>query len=591
MSFSFWGYGSLLNIALGSRDSDDELSTAPVFGLGIFCQLAVMIGTGGHYNLVGMGGLVFVGIALAFLQWKRQTRVVKISDFPKKWLSAGLLFLVFPALFFLCRFVNTSVPQQHSDPLYYHVLAPWHWAEMGRITLESIHPSYAQATLWEVVYGIPAIVFQAAPISDLTRRLMTQVSSQWLHFFGGQIASFAIAAQILFDAIQKSGLCNRDKKHQKLKCIFWGWLAISFAAMEWTGTLAKNDYILLVFLLAALHEVLKGSLRSLVLAGFYVGCAYSSKVFAIWSALAFLVFIPVRRWPLIILPALIAILPVAIRNGLSSGNPFFPVLDVQLGPGWTSQSWRIASETFAGPPQASWAMLQWFWARPLAGGVARFSIVAMVVVSAILLRRRQFQTAFKILAFFLIQATLALLILKPDADGRYAVPFLIMTFLLVLREILPDLPRWGIVFILLGFTVRIPVESLVKVPRDYWFSSSSKYLQQFHPLQPMIEWLHANTNPKDKIYFHYDKALFYFSRDFECISEMASWEREMNASTNLSAYLSVLEERGFRYLVLPMNPDGVPAMGHYSKELFAKIGEASFKNNQSVVFDLKRIYK
>lgn len=208
-------------------------SRAQRFNLGAV-ETVVVFGVVAHLFLIFgvLGGYNFLGLATisAFMLWGlRYTRVPKINI--KDLLSICSLWIIFPSLYFLARFVSITTPHQHSDPLYYHVFAPKFWADSGRIFLEATHPSFSQATLWETLYGVPSVFLKNA--SPLFRNITTLLAAQSLHFWIGQFLTVWIGAHVI------SKLRANEMKVDA-RDFFFSWLACVAPFLNGRAALQKQ---------------------------------------------------------------------------------------------------------------------------------------------------------------------------------------------------------------------------------------------------------------------------------------------------------------------------------------------------------------
>ncbi|MBI3542658.1 MAG: hypothetical protein HY075_05220 [Deltaproteobacteria bacterium] len=584
VSAAVFGFAAL------ARGLFPEARSPEALGLGIFTSVLLVTGIAGAYNVLFQSALVFGGLAFLALSpeyWRGRLKDLR-RHLPR---GRDWLWLGFPAVYFVTRFFSCGLPQQHSDPLYYHLSAPQLWAELGRITITPEHPSFAQAALWETLYGIPQLWFGTRGASA---HVITQLYGQWMHMFWGQGGTLLLAALLL------ARLAPPLERLPGLT-VFVAWLCTTQPVFEWLGCLAKNDYVLCVFVLGAVLEALD---ERWWLAGFFIGLAYSTKVLAAWAALALVVFIPPRRWPRYVAGAALSAAPFLLRNLIATRNPLFPNLDDVLGPHWVSSWWMNHNATFGGGPRFDPRMFRWLSeqmfmkALPkllLGAGAAAFAVEAWRRHSgksretklAGLHRRRW-------LVFLGIQFVLAFTMLRPLADGRYgnyvAILMTVFASACVLREAARDRRVWRYgapVLLALGALVNSPVDVLWKIPRDYWFEPAVHYVEQFHPCYDVQRWIQINVPPKDQVLFFAEKEQFYLDRDWETVSEMKKWDELLTPIKTADELFEVLRGRGYRYAHFSPQAGGYPGVIRpYWNTLVAREREAVYRSPTSLVFKI-----
>lgn len=556
--------------------------TSLVLGLGLYTTSILVTGTWGGYRAIVQTLLVLIGIVSAWT-YKRYLRFLLPDERPRK---ADIIWLVLPVVYALTRFFSCGLPQQHSDPLYYHLSAPKQWVELGRIALLEAHPSYSQAALWETLYGLPQIWLGPYGTNN---HIITQIYGQWMHMIWGQLGCFFLAASILVELAPalrtRRGLAG-----------FIAWLCISQPAFEWLGCLAKNDYVLCLFILAG---VLESFDKRWFLSGLLFGCAYSTKVLAAWAILAFFALVPIGQWWKYGVGVGLASIAFLIRNFLYTHNPLFPNLDQFIGPHWVSTLWVNHNLSFGGGPQINFEMLHWLSRQMLekalpkilfaVGGAALgYEIGAKKVPSGIAWPRW--------VAFLGIQFVLALSMLRPAADGRYGNFIAILTALFLMSAFmrlafeLPLKARLAAapVLLALGLLVNSPVDQLFKIPRDYLFAPAVRYVEQFHPMFSMQEWVMKELSPFEKVLYTAEKQQFYLDRPFETVSEMKKWEDILSPLKSRAELFLKLKELGFRYVHFSPQAGGYPpVLRPYWSEILAVEGRAMFKTPTSLIFDLQ----
>ena len=625
ISISMAGYGTL---TLGWAR---HWLTALALGIGIYTHLVLFTGLIGFYSLAPQLILALMGWAL-FVRFLIQGDGTAIRNTlsklcPQKPQKIDALWLVLPGLYFLARFFSCGLPQQHSDPLYYHLAAPKFWATQGRIILSEQHPSFSQSTLWEVLYGLSQIFLVGDPTQ---KNITTQLVGQWLHLFWGHIASVALAAQLLKDFV-----CKSAKSLPVSLYIFIAWICLSIPSLEWTSSLAKNDYLVLAFILAALVEIgsdtnahsghnmtRKGQYFR---AGLFLGLAYSIKLFALWTAVAFIILLPLETigvlavsstWGVLLTYGAGFIAGIALivgRNLYFTGNPLFPGLSHVFGPNWVSNAWNTANASFIGPPRIDWQMLRWIsehmferdFSKVLLGlGTLTYSVRCF-------LERRLFYK--KEFLFLIIQTFILLLLLRHDANGRYSasvvsILFLILAanaLLLILRQsqVLSDHTHGFfskayfrkpsllcLPLLMLGLGTNIPLDVLVKLPRDYLFAPSTKYLERFHYEYSIVAWLNQNLSAADRFISLNEKIFYYLNHEYEAVLEMRFWERILSEQYTLTQTLDTLKAMGYRYAHLSRESSGYLKIPDYQTLLMTYKNRAAYSTDNAIIFDLTKPY-
>ncbi|MEW6058129.1 MAG: hypothetical protein AB1540_16100 [Bdellovibrionota bacterium] len=587
ISASIFGYGLLIS----GKKGLDLLKMC--LGLGIALNLFLLTGIGGGYNRIIQGTLVLAGLA-ALWGMRQQRWWRKLPRFTGR----DRLWLILPAVYFLTRFFSAGLPQQHSDPLYYHLSAPKLWADLGQIRLTPEHPSYAQSTLWETVYGYPHLWLGTLG-PDV--HVIVQIFAQWMHMFWGQLFSVLLGAAVLTRFLPQA-------RTRPGLCIFVAWLCATLPSWEWLGTLAKNDYVLLSFVLAGVLALLE---KRVFLGGLFLGLAYQTKVIAAWPLIAgvflFVDFGRVPRTlqrslrfvPLYLAGAFIGLLPILIRNLVFTGNPFFPMFDEKIGPHWISSWWVGHNQSFGGAVAWDPQMFSWFWFKTLEKFLAKFLFVTAVigVVLHSFREKRLFRPGY--LIFIAVQLLLAFLMLRPAADGRYAHFAVVICLLYGLSALLSEvfrrdaLMRWGWPgMVSLGLFINSPVDILFKVPRDYWFKAATKYVEQFHPVYDVQVWISKNIPRDQKILFTCEKQMYYLDREFETVVEMKKWESLLTPISNPRELFALAGSLGYKYLHICPQTGGYPiALRPYWNELLAMKDKALYRSPTSMLWKVDAIVK
>jgi hypothetical protein len=282
-----------------------------------------------------------------------------------------------------------------------------------------------------------------------------------------------------------------------------------------------------------------------------------------WTAVPLILLVPVRSWWLYVGGGILGVLPNLVRSVIYTGNPVFPALDGLLGPGWLSDGWNQANATLVGAPTYS-GMHLWFWEKLIHRSSSRALFLSSVIALVAANVSSQSSKFRRELGFIFLQFVIALSVLKPVADARYAVPILAMLFCLGVASVFEVWPRFwqktaptarkrlkfaSLGFLLIGLTVNIPLDALVKVPRDYLFKPRDRYLKAFHPLYSLHEAVNAAIPSGERVFFLSDKVNYYLNHDFESFSEMGRWERVLKRSNDAQGLVNEFKRAGYRYLV------------------------------------------
>lgn len=573
--------GILGYAALAARSVPSVSSIA--LGLVAITALSMFTGIAGLYLALPQTLIVAAGWVLLFRYGKDLLNLLPKQRFTK----VDAIAVALPALYVFVRFVANSLPHQHSDPLYYHLLAPKFWAEAGQVRITESNPSFSQATLWELVFGWPQLWLTKLGVPFFERNVTTQIAGQWLHLFWGQIASILAGVAILNRVLKGVNLGVGPK-------IFIAWLCVCTASIEWTGSIAKNDYIFCLFLLTALVEAYD---RRFALTGVLMGAAFATKYFAFWTGIAFLALIPPRYWTHFLAGGLAGCLPLLARNFVFTGNPLFPALDGAIGPYWISDTWNTANKAFVGAPSLTELpkmipiILSRLYPKPLPVILTALGALGAVTVKL----KRKGVGLRRELAFVGIQFAIAGLILKSTADGRYTAPILIYFTLLSVPLLFKAWPRitskpaYLAPWLALGLMINIPLDVLVKVPSKYLFNEPAKYVEQFHVHHRLHSWINQNI-PKDKrLHFYDEKLNYYLDKQFDTASEMKRWEQIYDQADSPRALLKAVRNLGYDYLHFYLDFGWQPAISELKKNLGDYRHAVVYKQANSVILDLSKL--
>lgn len=580
-------------------------------GAGAFLSLSILIGIAHGYN--GWAQSVPVAAGLFFLaRFKNERRLVLRFEGVA---PCDAIWLLFPVLYFLARIFSAGLPQQHNDALYYHLAAPKLWAELGKIALTPEHPSYAQASFWETIYGLPQFFLGTR---GAFAHVATQLFGQWMHVLWGQFGVLFAGAAIL------RAFAPELRKRSGLT-IFLAWLCTTLPCVEWTGGLAKNDYVAAFFAMAAVISLTAPSRGSRVppalLCGLLAGWAFATKMSAACTVVALPVLVfslqakgaRLRAFAFYALGCAIAAVPVFFRNALFTGNPFFPMFDAAIGPGWLSSWWIDHNASFGGVFKPHAAMVPWIVDRLFEKSLPKILLALGLLATAHPLlvgsktrwRERRLAHA-KWGIFFALQLVFVAMSVRAAADGRYggyALSLLLIFLLAPLAEAVArslsspspsPLQRAVYLLVPLGLLLNSPVDLIVKVPRDYWREPAEKYVDQFHAYQESKNWMDANipavAAKESTVVALADKANFYLDVPFETFAEMKKWELVLAASADARDFLKRLKAEGYRFFFMQTHFVYPPAIQPMWSDLMALAKELAVFSGQSVVvLDLGRL--
>jgi hypothetical protein len=270
-----------------------------------------------------------------------------ISSLRRHWPLALLA-----AFLFFVRCLSAAIPQQHGDPLLYHLLAPRIWARAGGFVMDPLLPNLPLASSWESLYLWPQLLWQGGSLDGLVE---AQIFSQWIHLAFG-LGGCAFLVPRLFKGVVR----EKDFYLLALAGIF-------VAGVQWTASLAKNDAGVAFWALGCVVFLKEGwesrdrfSFRRFLLSGIFAGLAVSGKINTVLSiaplAAALLVMafpfwhdIPrTLRW--LAASAAGFVLgagPVYARNFVLTRNPLYPMFGKVFPSPFLSHSWAAHFMTVA----------------------------------------------------------------------------------------------------------------------------------------------------------------------------------------------------------------------------------------------------
>jgi hypothetical protein len=241
--------------------------------------------------------LHLLGVSFALLFFKRSGK----KNFPFNALYLlPLLFLPLLAL----------VPQDHPDPLYYHVLAPRNWFHEGGIRLLPQHPLLFLSGIWDILYLWPIAWLPLTPGQELYAQLLAAQSLHfWIAFLGSAAILWILSATLFFS----------------LRIVFLGFSLANYWLLP-VAFVAKNDWGLILFFLSGVLLLRQEQKKMDFWAGIFFGLAIMVKLS---SASLFACFFLVYARRLFSLPLLAGVaagmLPILARNFFFTPSPIFPI--------------------------------------------------------------------------------------------------------------------------------------------------------------------------------------------------------------------------------------------------------------------------
>lgn len=231
-------------------------------------------------------------------------------------------------LLFLTRSIQALQPNQHGDPLYYHLLAPQMWLTAGSHAFSEYFPLAYLASSWEYLYGLIGSSFLGTAGDGL---IAGQITGQAIHLYLG----FFLSGFILYTIFLNFGF---TRTISSLACI----AALTVRELQWTAALGKNDWGITALFLFSLYYLLdpikKDSKRSYFFSVLFVSICFAARPGTIYSILG--IWLPIflfrvygRRRAIGTLAvysisgALIGLAPIYLRNFYFTGNPLFPFFE------------------------------------------------------------------------------------------------------------------------------------------------------------------------------------------------------------------------------------------------------------------------
>ncbi|MGE3260931.1 MAG: hypothetical protein AB7K68_04035 [Bacteriovoracia bacterium] len=229
--------------------------------------------------------------------------------------------------------IDSLVIHPYWDPLHHHLLGPRIWWEQGKVYFPREQISAYQEGGFEQLFLWPHFFFAGKGGLGL---LPVQIFAQLTHFLLGFGGSLILAYSFLRREISTpSGR------------IFALMLFAIPASLQFGIPTAKNGWGMVLWILTAFSLLGERSLKATFVAAFLFGFTLLAKISSVYAILPILFlslcfFSTLRRpKPLFLLAAgmLLGMLPLALRNFIGTGDPFFPLFakwfpHAALGPTW-----------------------------------------------------------------------------------------------------------------------------------------------------------------------------------------------------------------------------------------------------------------
>ncbi|MGZ3712424.1 MAG: hypothetical protein ACXVBE_11750 [Bdellovibrionota bacterium] len=316
------GWGAKISHLLGYANQEAGLA----FGLGSF-----------FYALIAFA-LGALGLLRPELRWALiLLNSVGVALNPKIRLPRPGFILAVAAmplvLILLLAGLDALVIHPYWDPLHHHLLGPRLWWEHGGIYFSPDAISAYQEGGFEQLFLWPHFFFARSGGLGL---LPVQIFSQLIHCVLGFGGSILLAWSLL-----KKEITAPSSR------LFTILLFAIPASLQFGIPTAKNDWGIVLWTLTGFVLLLEGRTRSTAAAGLVFGFTLMAKISAVYAILPILLtnfyFFPAFRtlkmFAALSAGVLFGVLPLAIRNYVGAGDPFFPLFagffpHSALGPTW-----------------------------------------------------------------------------------------------------------------------------------------------------------------------------------------------------------------------------------------------------------------
>ncbi len=496
----------------------------------------------------------------------------------------------------LMRIIQAGFPIRHGDPLYYHLLAPRLWAQSGGDYFNFNLPIAYLASLWEYNY-LYAMSFW---FGENGKGLIEgQIHSQYLHLLWGVGGSLLVAGTIV-----------KHLTNSRIIVLLAVVAVATTKSLQWSVPLAKNDWGIVFWTLSAAYLLLflpsKHRKASAICGGLLAGAACMAKLTSAMTILPIFILGGVLRFrayglsafkdlSIGVVIALLAMLPITLRNYLATSNPFFPLMNDFFPSVLATQSYL----DFIMPHHSNTASLGGsYWLGRISELLKESPLIFILLLSPLLFfardlikdRIRFFGTIFIAVLSFILLATFLGSGLELRLLGPGLVMFVIfaVTVVWVFLKKLPEkiglaLAFLAVVGVLAGS--RIPFHALTKLPKRP--SGDQAILE--HTGGVAKQWLRKNVKPGEHVVMMAENEAYYLSHlKLTVITERPDLDpifRESESLIELVARVKNIE--GMRYLLCSTHSGKFHKS--YEKLLKSKPEAFVYTLGTSFILDLKRL--
>lgn len=233
------------------------------------------------------------------------------------------------------RLLGALVLSPHGDPLYYHLMTPLHSFRAGGFGATPSFPYDLQSGPLEYVFGLAMQILMGP--NSRTGLVESHLAAQVLHVLLGYVGVCAVVFRMSREFFPRSDL----------RAAIAVFIAVSAPGLVAFSSLAKNDWTAAFLGLLAWMLIREAKPRR---AFFFAGLAFSVKLTSALFLVPFLAYellsadaevkkkLGLRMLKQGIAFGVLAAAPVALRNLILSGNPFFPAMLSVFPSSWASPS-------------------------------------------------------------------------------------------------------------------------------------------------------------------------------------------------------------------------------------------------------------
>jgi hypothetical protein len=260
-------------------------------------------------------------------------------------------------LLFALNLLDSFVIHPYWDPLHHHLVGARLFWENGRMYFPETAIAAYQEGGFELLFLWPHFYFaQAGGLGLLAVQIFAQLTHTVLGFGGSLLAAYALAKQWLPSPS-------------------WRALAVTLfalpASLQFAIPTAKNDWGIVLWIMAGLWLLGQLANRPAAAAGMLFGFAFLAKVSAGFTLVGLPLMFFLRRgtsrpFLLFIAGCCLGALPLAWRNWSATGDPLFPVLGNQFFEAAYGPAWRDALAQYIRSPLGLARAKELFGEYPLA---------------------------------------------------------------------------------------------------------------------------------------------------------------------------------------------------------------------------------